>query len=517
MYAVTPGEAIRSDGDNDSLDAIVESLLEEIYHRRDYIEDFRAYLQGAPLGNEFELNEEQGFNGLEQLRDMSRNNYAKLIVSATTDRLGIDGASTAAANDEFGDVRVAELFDRDDMGTRAQEAMSLACGYRTSYLYVDQLTKRQSVIPPTNAAVISDVSGEPVAAIVLKRERALQRDTMHVYVRKVNELTGEAEGDTHLFIATREIESYTEHISKSDFSQIKVTEHDSEIPLSHGIKSGWEWWKKVPVKVSRIPVTPLKDKDGENEFENYTDTIDRINHMIFQRVVIATMQAFRQRAISGDFPEEDPVTGAKIDYEAMFASGPAQMWTLPENAKMWESQPTQFQDITEAIKADERALAAQSYTPMNYLSDNVNLSAEGSSLQRENYISKIEDRRRRFGSRWARHLSILFETEGDTERSDVYSLKILWQPISTDSLTSKTAAFASLRSQGVAMRTAWRIAMGLTPQEIQKAEDERLEETLTQNLTSSINQVTPMKKSAYGTTATSLNAAKSNEKAPSKE
>ena len=39
----------------------------------------------------------------------------------------------------------------------------------------------------------------------------------------------------------------------------------------------------------------------QNEFEDHFSIIDRINHMTLQRTVIATMQAFRQRGVKGNF------------------------------------------------------------------------------------------------------------------------------------------------------------------------------------------------------------------------
>ena len=113
-YYIKPGESISSSEDNPT-DDLIMNLLEEIQSRYDFIEQSKALLENAPLEEEFELEEGQSFNGLEKLRNMSRNNYAKLIVSATTDRLGILGFRTALAQDESGDKEAARLFDRVDM------------------------------------------------------------------------------------------------------------------------------------------------------------------------------------------------------------------------------------------------------------------------------------------------------------------------------------------------------------------------------------------------------------------
>lgn len=58
------------------------------------------------------------------------------------------------------------------------------------------------------------------------------------------------------------------------------------------------------------------------------DDLDRINLLVLQRVQIAVLQAFRQRAIKGELPEKD-AAGNAIDYNVLFSSDPAALWQLP--------------------------------------------------------------------------------------------------------------------------------------------------------------------------------------------
>lgn len=507
---IVPGKPIDTSTEASRPDKMLVELLKELQSRYDYLTESKAFLENAPLANEFQVTEEQGFNGLEQLRNMSRNNYAKLIVSATTDRLGMIGFRTAAAQDETGDEEAMIAFKSDDMSSRSIEAMGLACGYRTAYLVVDPLAKRQSVIPPTNGAVIHDRFGEPVAALTLIRDRILGYDLARLYLRDVDPETGEAKGPVTMYTASREL--LQDAIGRRTEYGLTVTSYDTEVPLRRDILSQWEWWKSSrTIGVKRIPVTVLANKDRKSEFEDHTDVINRLNHMIFQRVVIATMQAFRQRAVIGNFPEKDPITGARIDYEELFASGPAQMWTLPEGTQMWESSPPNYQELLEAVKADTRDLASQTYTPMSYFSDAATNSAEGAALQRENYTSKIEDRRGRFEPKWVRHLSIYFETIGDTERSTVEQMEVIWKPAQVESLTTRVAAFASFKSNGAALSTALRETMGMTPGEINRAQSEIIEENLTRIVQSAMEQATPLERSSYGQTATTQTASSTNQ------
>lgn len=491
-YSIIPGEELQHSAaeEEEKVDDIAFDLLDELVARKPFLEESRAFLEGDPLGNEYEPDEDQQFNGMEQLRDMSRNNYAKLIVDATTDRLGILGFRTSGGSSEFGDDEAMRLFVRDGMDSRAQEAMGLACGYRTSYLAVDPLSKRQQVIPPTNASVINDISGEPIAAISVHRDRALGRQVLRVYTRGVNEMTGQAEGPVQMFVATKE----DKRLRYDNGLALKLTRYDSEVELNGNVRQGWVWWKQQNIDLTRIPITPLTNRDGRNEFELHQSVINRLNHMIYQRVIIATMQAFRQRAVKGNFPETDPKTGRKIDYEDMFEAGPARLWLLPQDADLWESNPPQFQDILNSVKEDRQDLASGTYTPISYFSDSVNNSAEGANLQRENYMSKIGDRRRRFGSGWKRHISIAFEANGMEDRASEDMIEVIWAPANILSLNERTQAFATMRQNGVSYKTALREGLGMTPTEAKRAIQEQSQEILSNTLTQAVQQATPLSK-----------------------
>lgn len=508
-FTVKPGEPLDSDAEPGTVDYVAYQLLSEIKGRLSWIEDFKAHMEGAPLGNQLELDDAQKFNGLEQLRDMSRNNYARMVVSSTVDRLGILGFRTSADQDEAGDDEARELFDKDNMGVHSLEAMALACGYRKSYLTVNPKTKRQAVVPITNGAVIPDVDGEPAAAVVMRRDRMLGRDVAEFYVRDIDPETGVATGAPHVCFATREVNDKPQISAELTLrGKAKVTEYDTEVPLGRDIVNNWVWWKSNKVaECSRIPVTVLSNRDGKNEFEEHTDVINRINHMIFQRVVIATMQAFRQRAVKGNFPQKDPVTGAEIDYESMFATGPAQMWTLPEGAEVWESSTPDLSGLLEATKADIRDFASATYTPMTYFSDASTNSAEGAELQRENYISKVNDRKRRFGFKWRRHLSILMEINGDMERSDISGLEVIWEATALQTMTESATTYTTLVNSGLATATALRIAMNMTPTEINRALQEKQNEALMGKLMESASGGTPLQKAAAGGDAASTVAA----------
>src|SRR4029453_13439111 len=128
----------------------------------------------------------------------------------------------------------------------------------------------------------------------------------------------------------------------------------------------------------------FKNKYGLGEFEIHLDLLDRINKLILDRMVIATMQAFRQRGVKGrplGYPDDPPQAGELIDYSQVFTADPAAMWMLPQVAEMWESGVVDLTPILNAVKHDLEHLASVTRTPMHMLSPaGINQSAEGASL-----------------------------------------------------------------------------------------------------------------------------------------
>lgn len=112
----------------------------------------------------------------------------------------------------------------------------------------------------------------------------------------------------------------------------------------------------------------LRNDEGRGDFQGHTDLLYRIDHVILQGMVIATFQAFKQRAIKvtdeEDLPAEDE-QGREIDYDELFQTAPDALWKLPATAEMWESNAVDMTPIvTMATKEIER-LAAVTFTPLS--------------------------------------------------------------------------------------------------------------------------------------------------------
>lgn len=159
---------------------------------------------------------------------------------------------------------------------------------------------------------------------------------------------------------------------------------------------GWQPLDFITGLVPWVSMVPFVNAGGVAEFEPHRDLLDRIDYGVLQRLVIAAMQAYRQRAIETadgkPLPETDEA-GNVIDYGALFKPGAGALWELPAGVKLWESQTTDATWLLNASKDDIRTLAAVTRTPMSTLiPDGANMAAEGAAFAREGLVFKTENR-----------------------------------------------------------------------------------------------------------------------------
>ncbi|WAA19657.1 portal protein [Gordonia phage Dalilpop] len=462
-------KAARPEGHDDPTnDWFLVYLLKELYAGFPRHKRLTQYVDGDPPKPETPESTKDSWKEFEAFRKKSRNNLAEQIIGACTDRTTVQGFRTAAEYDTDGDQQARELWDDNDLDVKGDKAIGDSYTYGRGFLLADPITKKARHYLPWQATVINDVAENPRAGLCIEHRPTEGRDYAFLYLRDVD-ANGLGEGKVSIHIAVRDRDSRTS-LTGGHFS--------TEVPVTSYLPQRWVWWKTVPTDLERIPLVDFPNKDELGEFEKHTDVLDRINHMILQRVVIATMQAFKQRAIKGKFPKYDS-KGEPIDYDKMFPSDPNALWLLPESAEIWESGQTSIQDILSAVKDDVRDLASVTRTPMNYFqSDSANQSAAGSELQNDSYLLKIRDRKTRMSARWRRFMSLMFEINGDTERANMKKLAVIWMPSDNVSIVDRYSAATQAKSLGLSLRTVMREVLNYDPETIEVAELEMISETL---------------------------------------
>lgn len=230
--------------------------------------------------------------------------------------------------------------------------------------------------------------------------------------------------------------------------------------------------KPLPQQLAdEVVVVRWRNRRGVGEFEFQRDVLDRIDYMILQRMQIATMQAFKQRAIKGDlpthYPETHPMAGQEIDYDALFVADPGALWMLPGSADIWESGQADLSGILTAVKDDIRNLAAVARRPMSILHPE-NESAAGATLANDGLVFGTEDRLERAGRALAKTISLALLQLGETERAEVRGIEVDWMPVERHALTDRASASSQMKQAGLSKRMILEKAWQLSPTEVER-------------------------------------------------
>lgn len=379
----------------------------------------------------------------------ARMNIASLAVAATRERMIIGGFRTGADGDENGDIEARRLWKANDLDVRSADIHNKMLTFGECYAIVGP-----PLIP----------GGKPV--VTVEDPRQMEAKHHQSDPRLITEAAkvfrdDEQKLDFAYFYYPTRVEVYVKSAERSLF----------EI-------DGWIWREDLSGDnpLGEVPVVKFENLDEKGEFEPFLDLIDRINHMILQRLVIVTTQAFKQRAIKGDLPQYDE-DGNEVDYDGIFQPGPGALWMLPEGADIWESGQTDIQGIIAGVRADIQDFAALTRTPMHYLSpDGANQSAEGAALAREGLVFKAEDRMARVTASWSKVMSLMFRIMGDEARASLLDLEPIWKPAERYSISERGSANAMF--QDIPFRSRMALVGQFSPAEIAEMEAERAGEAI---------------------------------------
>jgi hypothetical protein len=389
----------------------------------------------------------------------ARSNFAALIVEALRERMRQRGVRTAADSDDTGDAAAWRLWRSMRGPSVASEVHRMVGKFGEAYALVGE----------------PGPDGVPVLTAEDPRFVIAERDPL----RPWSPLAG-----LKLFrddIAGRDY-AFLFRPGRLDVAFREAKGHRSQ-PVRFGASWDLDLDKSGPLKSSTgaelaglMPLVAFDNLDGAGEFEPHLDLLSRINHMILQRMMIATLQAFRQRALKGAPMKDDQ--GKLINWNDILTADPAALWALPASVELWESGQVDLTPILSAVKADVIHLAAVSRTPMSMLDPGgENQSAEGAALAREGLVFKAEDRIERVSPSWAQVVSAAY-TWLDDDRKDLASIDFLWASPLRMSLTERAAASAQARAAGVPWRTIMIDVMGFDPDHVDRMEGERLDDML---------------------------------------
>ena len=454
-------------------------LSEKLNDRLPRLERLRRYADGdADLPESAEAVRE----AYRAFQRKARLNMAELMVSSVRERMHIRAIQTAQqTNEATGDQKARALFDANHLDVELPDVLDNMLALGDAYMIVGK------------AGTAGD--GEPV----ITGEDPRQVVTIHDPVRQ-----------SEILAAAK---FYTDPIQGLDYAVLWVRGGNvpgiaetrrwvAARPAGYGVRSirfdsrSWGWVKNpdhgdpdgslgLPTGTERVPVIRFRNRRGRGIFEIHLDHIDRINHGILQRIIIATMQAFRQRAIKGDLPEfypdDHPHAGERIDYDEIFRADPGALWMLPEAAEMWESNQVELNGVLKAVEDDIKQLAAVSRMPLSIFNpESGNQSAQGAILSREGLVHATRAAMTRAGRAVASGFEMMFELANDVERSKRGTVTIEWEPPDPSSILDQAQAAMNAKTAGMSKRWIMQYVFGMTPQQRMREEaDARTELWLT--------------------------------------
>jgi hypothetical protein len=427
--------------------------------RQDRLQKLDSWYTGDPP---LPMGAQNAREAYQMFQRLARSNFAELIVEAVRERMRPVGIRTSADGDETGDEEAWRIWQRAGLGIESAEV------HRTSLALGDGYVIVGDVDPVSKVPVIT---AEDPRQVVTEHDPAQQRRILAALKMFEDDTTGRMAA--YLYLPGRVFVARTEQ-------KLGVIGGPRPTPTFNAGNYDWDDNHGGPdgqaIPSGLLPVFRFRNSRGVSEFEPHIDLLGRINHMVLQRMMIATLQAFRQRAIKG-LPLKD-TDGNDIDYTGVFSADPGALWQLPETAEMWESGQVDLAGILNSVRADVQYLAAVTRTPLHMLDPGAeNQSAEGAALAREGLVFKAEDRIARAGEGWSGVMSAAFRWMGDDSRADLDKLQIMWASPQRYSLTERYSAAAQAKGI-VPTETIWTEVLGYSPDQVARMESQRADEAL---------------------------------------
>ena len=244
----------------------------------------------------------------------------------------------------------------------------------------------------------------------------------------------------------------------------RQAEGDSDWPLPNPLG-------EVPVRevAANRSLRPAKFGGGIGEFETVLPIQDRINKTIFDRLVTAEFQAFRQRWAVGWSPEVDPNTGLPRPDQILKASQ-SFLWTFdadPSEVKLGEFSTTDFTSFIKATEADVNAMAAISKTPPHYLlGAMVNISGDALTAAESGLSSKTRKHARNFGEVWEDVMRLALRVVNEDELAADMQSEVIWGDIEHRTWGEQVDAVLKMQALGVPREALWSRLPSVSPQDI---------------------------------------------------
>ena len=452
----------------------LEKLAKKREKRLPQLNRLYSYVDGDPPPPEGVQNARSAYAAVQKI---ARVNFAESTVTAVSDRIAIRAIRTAKASDFDGDALAMKIYRDNQLDIEIADVIENMLSMRDGYMIVglDPDDPDRVVITgedPRQVVTIHNPvrQSEVRAAVKMFHDPDIGRDYAFVFV-KGEPVERDAFGRVTVWANARRYVAYRNRVTLS--GKMRFSPRTWEWDPDLGGAEGEE------LNHRHVPVVRFRNRHGLAEFERHTDTLDRINHGILQRIVITLYQAYRLRTISvddDDAPDVDPETGEEIDYENLLVADPGAFLKLPLGAKLWESAQADLTGVLSAVKDDILYYMEQTKTPLPAVSDAVQQSAEGAANIKEGNQFKTERTQTRVKSSLSLVYMIAFLCLEDEDRAEPGTIRIDCHPTTRPSLGEKYDAFS--KSKDLPLETRMAEVLQFDPERIAMANAQLLRDRM---------------------------------------
>lgn len=428
-------------------------LLQHLMDRQERYEQLHEYAVGKhPVPN----GDKRFVKALEELQKKAQTNYISLVLKAVTQRMNYRELKVRGEKDDE-----AERFWRhNNMDYQSTVAIHEAAKFGETYAMVsppdpdDDSEMPVVTIEDPRFCIVEHDPINPMKSIA--GLKVYHDDVMGVFVAILflPDAIHVAHGPQDFFETSfehklAEIERHGLSATKN-FDWVAVHDNDlDEIPLVHGV------WN---------PATGFAEcEDGAFAIQN------RINHTMLDRLVITKSQAYRQRMVSGARMKHDSKSGKQPAWDP----GSDVVWvTENPEARVWDLEQADIQQLLEAIRDDIGDLAALTQTPVTYLTNRmVNVSGDALHAAQSSHSAKVKERMRSMGWFFERIHRLGFRYRDDDERADELDFKVMWNDPEVRTMAEQADLAAKFFQAGIPLRLILE-TLGYAPDEIDRAVEE---------------------------------------------
>lgn len=407
----------------------------------------RSYVNGNPPLPEMNTNTRESWQRFQRMACMD---LGGLIVSSAANRIRLAGTVIGEERGEA-EARVRRIMRNNRFEAVMADAINWALTDGRSYL--------MNAVDAEGNAVITAESAEHVTVTVDPLRPWSPRAALKVW-RDVD--------------AERDYAYVWDGANRAQFARPM---RDSKGIITSVAGTSWEL-----VDVAEVTGVPLVILDptpnGMGCFEPHISVIDRVHMGLLNRMTIVAMQAFRQRALKGDLPEEDE-DGNPIDYDKAFSAAPGAMWELPEGVDVWESSTTDIAQILVMSKDDLRDLSAVTRTRLSSLNpEGANQSAEGAAAAKDSEVKRTQSYLERITPTIELALVRALRMEAPELLDESETLTLLFKPLDDSIMTSRVAALVQAKGSDIPWRTRMLDVGGYSADEVDRMEIELAMEQL---------------------------------------